>query len=137
MKLRISTFKNNGKWRWNFIHYLRTKLYTDKTVLATKKLHPVCGPIWPYEFLMLLITLVRVVITLVRVVIILLTVNITPFRSIQTLFFAFNSQKMYRFLFETKKNVILLLHFVYYRACQPIIVCTYLPPVHGHIFTTT
>jgi hypothetical protein len=32
MKLRFSTFKNNGKLRWNlrdFIHYLRIKLYMD------------------------------------------------------------------------------------------------------------
>jgi hypothetical protein len=41
MKLRISTFKNNGKLRWNlriFIHYLRTKLYTD--YLQKKKVTP-------------------------------------------------------------------------------------------------
>jgi hypothetical protein len=32
MKLRISTFKKNGKLKWNlrnFIHCLRTKIYTD------------------------------------------------------------------------------------------------------------
>jgi hypothetical protein len=47
MKLRISTFMNNGKLRWNlrnFIHYLRTKLYTD---YLKKKLHPICGPFGP------------------------------------------------------------------------------------------
>jgi hypothetical protein len=32
MKLRISTYKNNGKLRWNlknFIHYFRTQLYKE------------------------------------------------------------------------------------------------------------
>jgi hypothetical protein len=35
MKLRILTFKNNGKLRWdlrNFIHYLRIEITTEKKV---------------------------------------------------------------------------------------------------------